>query len=81
MKALVIIEEGFNKITEIIEGLMEAMGKPPSDLYHKLEKSQKGASDGHLWNIYLHYFTLRVSMSLGHPQVPVGLPMGNPQVK
>jgi len=26
-------------------------------------------------------FTLRVSMSLGHPQVPVGLSMGNPQVK
>jgi hypothetical protein len=26
-------------------------------------------------------FSLRVSMSLGHPQVPVGLSMGNPQVK
>jgi len=25
--------------------------------------------------------TIRVSTSLGHPQVPVGLSMGNPQVK
>ena len=55
-KTLVIIEEGFNKITKIIEGLAEATGKPPSDLYRKLEKSRKGTSEGHLWNIYLHYF-------------------------
>ncbi|KIM72187.1 hypothetical protein PILCRDRAFT_93559 [Piloderma croceum F 1598] len=55
-KALGLIEEGFNKITEIIEGLAEVTGKPPSDLYRRLEKSRKGASEGHLWNIYLHYF-------------------------
>ena len=55
-KALGLIEEGFNKITEIIEGLAEITGKPPSDLYRRLEKSRKGASEGHLWNIYLHYF-------------------------
>ena len=50
-KTLVIIEEGFNKITKIIKRLAEAMGKPPFDLYRKLEKSRKRTSDGHLWNI------------------------------
>lgn len=56
VKALQLIEQGFTKITTIIEGLAEATGKPPSDLYRRLEKSRKGSSDGHLWNIYLHYF-------------------------
>ena len=55
-KALGLIEEGFTQITAIIEGLAEATGKPPSDLYRRLEKSRKGPSEGHLWNIYLHYF-------------------------
>jgi hypothetical protein len=55
-KALGLIEEGFNKITEIIEGLAEVTGKAASDLYRRLEKSRKGVSEGHLWNIYLHYF-------------------------
>ena len=56
LKALGLIEQGFTKITAIIEGLAEATGKPPSDLYRRLEKSRKGSSEGHLWNIYLHYF-------------------------
>jgi hypothetical protein len=51
-----LIEEGFSKISEIIEGLAEVTGKPPSALYRRLEKSRKGTPDGHLWNIYLHYF-------------------------
>jgi len=55
-KALGLIEEGFSKISEIIEGLAEVTGKPPSDLYRRLERTRKGSSDGHLWNIYLHYF-------------------------
>jgi hypothetical protein len=56
-KALGLIEEGFTRISAIIEGLAEATGKPPSDLYRRLEKLRKGSSEGgHLWNIYLHYF-------------------------
>lgn len=55
-KTLGLIEEGFIKISEIIEGLAEVTGKPPSSLYRRLEKSRKGTPDGHLWNIYLRYF-------------------------
>jgi hypothetical protein len=55
-KALGLIEEGFNKISVIIEGLAEVTGKPPSDLYRRLGRTRKGSSDFHLWNIYLHYF-------------------------
>ena len=51
-----MIAEGFNKITEIIEGLVEVTGKPASDLYRRLERAQKGSPEGHHWNIYLHYF-------------------------
>ena len=55
-KALGLIEESFAQIKDIIEGLAEVTGKPPSELYRRLEKSRKGSSDSHLWNIYLHYF-------------------------
>jgi hypothetical protein len=55
-KALGLIEESFAQIQGIIEGLAEAIGKPPSDLYCRLERSRKGPSESHLWNIYLHYF-------------------------
>ncbi|KIM73185.1 hypothetical protein PILCRDRAFT_15432 [Piloderma croceum F 1598] len=55
-KALGVIDEGFSRIMAIIEELAEVTGKPPSDLYRRLEKSRKGSSDGQLWNIYLHYF-------------------------
>jgi hypothetical protein len=55
-KALELIEQGFTQITAIIEELAQTTGKPPSDLYRRLEKSRKGSSDSHLWNIYLHYF-------------------------
>ena len=55
-KALGLIEQGFNKISAIIEGLAEVTGKPPSDLYRRLERTRKGSSKGHLWNIYLYYF-------------------------
>jgi hypothetical protein len=75
-KALGLIAEGFNKITEIIEGLAEVTGKPPSNLYRRLEKSQKGALEGHLWNIYLHYFVMRRSLhgaSTEASRIPPGL--------
>jgi hypothetical protein len=55
-KVLGFIDEGFSRIMAIIEELAEVTGKPPSDLYRRLEKSRKGSSDGQLWNIYLHYF-------------------------
>ena len=55
-KTLSLIDEGFDRITEIIEGLAEATGKAPSDLYRRLEKSRKGTHEGKWWNIYLHYF-------------------------
>jgi len=55
-KSLGLIEEGFSRIASIIEGLSEVTGKPPSNLYRRLEKARKGPSDGQLWNIYLHYF-------------------------
>jgi hypothetical protein len=55
-KTLELIEDSFAQIRSIIEGLAEATGKPPSDLYRRLSKSRKGSSESHLWNIYLHYF-------------------------
>jgi hypothetical protein len=55
-KTLSLIDEGFIRITEIIEGLAEATGQPTSDLYRRLERSRKGSHEGKCWNIYLHFF-------------------------
>jgi hypothetical protein len=35
---------------------VEATGQPASDLYCRLERSQKGSHEGKWWNIYLHFF-------------------------
>ena len=52
------------------------MGKLPSDFYCRWRKSQKAASNGHLWNIYLHYFmhnkqeeAARLNKPLEHTQM------------
>jgi len=65
-KALELIEQGFTQITAMIEELAQTTGKPPSDLYRRLEKSRKGVVRQSPVGIYI-YIILHVTRRRRQP--------------